>query len=299
VVVASTAAASRARPRQVPARTSGLGKTLLFVAVFMYLVLPMVAVILYSFASSWTANVLPDGYTLRWWGEVFTDDAIVSAFETSIVLATVVAILDVAIVVPAVYWARVRNHRIRFLVEPAAAIPFALPYLVIGFALLQFAGYVAPGLQGTMPLLVLAYVAIAFPFVYWAVDGSMAASGIERLSEAAETCGATPTQIVRRVVLPNIRPGIVSGALLAWATSFGEFAIVQTIARGVYTVPVWSAEQIRSYTGEPGAFNRLAAVTTINFIVLFVLSAIVVYRNQGRSVGLFSRASRREGGTEG
>lgn len=265
-----------------------LGAILLFGGIFVYLTLPMVAVLLYALATRWTAKILPDGLTLQWWASTFSDPAIVDAFRTTIVIATVVAILDIVLVVPAVYWSRVRNRRIRTWVELAAAIPFALPYLVIGFGLLQLAGIVVPALQGTLPLLVLGHTAVAFPFVYWAVDGAMAAADIERLSQAGETCGATPIQIIRGIVLPNIRPGTVSGALLAFATSFGEFAMVQTIARGVYTVPIWSAEAVRSYSGDPGGFNRLAVVTTISFAILFALSAVVVYRSRGQTVRILA-----------
>jgi putative spermidine/putrescine transport system permease protein len=288
----TTVTAANPAPGSVPGRPSPTrwAQRLLFVGLLVYFMLPMVAVLIYSLATRWTAHVLPDGYTLDWWSQVFGDPAVVGAFVTTLILATLTAILDIALVVPAAYWARVRNPRIRPVIELAAAIPFALPYLVIGFALLQFAGVVAPGLQGTFPLLVLGHAAIAFPFLYWAVDGAMAAAGIERLSEAAETCGASPFQIVRRVVLPNITPGIVSGALLAFATSFGEFAMVQTLARGVYTIPIWSAEAIRSYSSQTGSFNRLAAVTMISFVVLFVLSAIVVYWNRGQTVRLLPGA---------
>lgn len=283
----STSHPARSR-RYGPFRS--IGQAALFALVFIYITLPGVAVVLYSLATTWTAHILPDGYTLKWWQQTLTDPSVIGAFGTTIVLATLTAILDIALVVPAAYWSRVRNPRIRFVVETSAAIPFALPYLVIGFGLLQFSGVVAPTLQGTFPLLVLGHTAIAFPFLYWAVDGAMAAAGVERLSEAAETCGASPFQIVRRVVLPNIRPGIVTGGLLAFATSFGEFAMVQTIARGVYTVPIWSAEAIRSYSGEPGAFNELACVTVISFVVLFVLSAVVVYMNRGQTVRLLPGA---------
>lgn len=272
-----------------------IGRALLFGTIAVYLILPMVAVLLYSFATRWSDNILPDGYTLEWWTSTVTNSAVQSAFAVTLLLATLTAILDIALVVPAAYWARVRNPRIRTLIEISAAIPFALPYIVIAFGLLQFSGIVAPSLQGTLPLLVLGHAAIAFPFMYWAVDGSMAASNIEQLSEAAETCGASSWRIILRVVLPNITAGIVSGALLSFATSFGEFAMVQTLARGVYTVPIWSASQIRSYSGEAGAFNRLAAVTVICFVVLFVLSAIVVYRSRGQTVRLLPGVSATEG----
>ncbi len=281
-----------------PNRRAGAGGTArraaeaaLFLGLGLYFAVPMIAVLLYSLATRWTAEVLPEAYTLTWWQSTLADPEILAAFQTTLVLATLTAAVDVALVVPAAYWARVRNPRIRPLVETSAAIPFALPYLVIGFALLQFSGIVAPGLQGTFPLVVLGHCAIAFPFVYWAVDGSMAAAGIERLSEAGETCGAPPWQIVRRIVFPNITPGIVSGSLLAFATSFGEFALTQMVGRGIYTIPIWSASAIRSYSGESGDFNRLAVVTMISFFVLFVLSAIVVYFNRGQAARLLPGAA--------
>ncbi len=286
--------AAAAPPRAARGPFRSAGQLILFLVVFVYITLPGVAVVLYSLATRWTAHVLPDGYTLDWWTATLSDSTVVGAFGTTLVLATLTAVLDIALVVPAAYWSRVRNPRIRTVVELSAAIPFALPYLVIGFGLLQFSGIVAPGLQGTFPLLVLGHTAIAFPFLYWAVDGAMAAAGVERLSEAAETCGASPFQIVRRVIIPNIRTGIVTGGLLAFATSFGEFAMVQTIARGVYTVPIWSAEAIRSYTGESGSFNKLAVVTVLSFLVLFILSAIVVYFNRGQTVRLLPGAGAME-----
>lgn len=285
------AGAVAAAPR--PARSRAAfrpGRVVLFGALLGYIALPMVAVLLYSLATRWTANILPDGYTLDWWRQTLTDPFVVQAFTSTLVLASLTALLDIALVVPAAYWARVHNPRIRPYIELSSAIPFALPYLVIGFGLLQFSGIVAPGLQGTFPLLVLGHAAIAFPFVYWAVDGAMVAADVERLSEAADTCGASPLRTVTRVIIPNIRPGIVSGGLLAFATSFGEFAMVQTVARGVYTIPIWSAEAIRSYSGLSGSFNRLAVVTVVSFAVLFVLSGLVVYFNRGQTVRLLPGA---------
>jgi putative spermidine/putrescine transport system permease protein len=164
-------------------RVGRAGRNLFFGAALVYFCLPMVAVLLYSFATRWTAHVLPDGYTLEWWQ---------ATISTSISLATLTALIDIAVVVPAAYWSRVRNARIRHVVEVAAAVPFALPYVVIAFGLMQFSGVVAPQFQGTFPLLVAGHAAIAFPFVYWAVDGAMAAASIERLSETAEACGASP-----------------------------------------------------------------------------------------------------------
>ncbi|MEA2622221.1 MAG: putative spermidine/putrescine transport system permease protein [Chloroflexota bacterium] len=253
-----------------------VGRGVLFGLILAYLCIPILAVVLYSFATRWSAHVLPDGYTLDWWTTAFADERIGSAFVTSLVLGALTAAIDIVVVVPAVYWARVRNPRIRPVLDLSAAIPFALPFLVIAFALLQFTGIVAPGLQGTFPLLVLGSAAVCFPFVYWAVDGAMAAVSIERIAEAAETCGASPLQIMRRVVLPNIRPGLATGGLLCFATALGEFAIVQILASSVRTVPIWSAEAIRDTTRRAGGLNELAVATTVMFALLLGVSALVV-----------------------
>jgi putative spermidine/putrescine transport system permease protein len=272
------------------ATLSRVAKSLFFGAALFYLCVPMVAVLIYSFSTRWTANVLPDGYTLEWWQQTLSNPRIQSAFSTSVMLATLTAIIDIAVVVPAAYWSRVRNPYIRPVVELAAAIPFALPYIVIAFGLMQFSGIAAPQYQGTFALLVAGHAAIAFPFVYWAVDGAMAAAGIERLSETAEACGASPFQIVRRIVIPNISPGLVTGGLLSFAASFGEFAMAQIIGRSLDTVPLWSAEMIRSYSDTAGSYNRLAVVTLLTFLLLFALSAVVVYWNRGQTVRLLPGA---------
>lgn len=241
-----------------------------------YLVLPIVAIVLYSLATRWTSSIVPAGYTLDHWAAAFADPRLVAAFARSLGLALAAAVLDAILVVPAVYWARVRNPRIRTVLQVSAAIPFALPYLVIAFGILTLYGGnpITAQLNNSLPELVLAHAAICFPFMYWAVDAAMAAAGIERLSEAAETCGASPWQAIRRVIVPNILPGLVSGGILVFATSFGEFAVVQVLIGGSFeTVPLWQADAL--YSTNP-RFDELAASAVATFGLLFVLSSIVV-----------------------
>jgi putative spermidine/putrescine transport system permease protein len=244
------------------------------------MVIPMVAVGLYSVATRWTAQVLPDGYTLDWWAATLADTRAVSSYVTSLVLAVLTALLTVAFVVPATYWARTRNHRIGSLLETIAAIPFALPFLVIAFALHYFAGLAFPSLQGTFLILLAAYVSVTFPFVYWAVDGAMAAVDVAALSQAAETCGASAWTTLRRVIVPNIGPGIAAGAMVAFATGLGEFTIVQILASSVRTMPIWAAERLRDSSPGAGSSSELAVVTTVTFVLLLLVSIAVAYLNR-------------------
>jgi len=270
-----------------------LGQLILFGALAIYLLLPVLAVLLYSLATVWRAHILPDGYTLKHWTNGLDDPRLVAAFLRSVGLGLAVVIVDIAFVVPAAYWARVRNPRIRMLTELAAAIPFALPFIVIAFAILQLVGKVAPHLLGTPWLLLFGHAAIAFPFLYWAVDGAMAAADIARLSEAAETCGAAPLAIIRHVVLPNITSGIATGGILVFATSFGEFALAQILVGARFeTVPLWSVDALGATQGK---FNELAVITFVTFVVLFVISAAAVYWNRAQTIRLLPGARAMEG----
>ncbi len=268
----SMQALRRLRPR------SGLFAGLLLAAVVLYILIPMLAVLLYSLATRWTANVLPDGYTLAHWADGFADARFRTVLGRSLGLAVATAAIDILLVAPACYWQRVRNPRIRPVLETLAAIPFAVPIAVIAFGLLQVSGQVAPSLQGTLWLLVPAHAAVAFSFVYWSVDASMAAAGVVGLTEAARTCGAALWPTLLRVILPNVGPGLASGAILAFGISFNEIALVQILAGDRFeTVPLYTLNLLKSTDAD---FNVLAVMTTVSFVVTLALSVGVVYLNR-------------------
>jgi putative spermidine/putrescine transport system permease protein len=255
-------------------------KYILFTILGMYLALPVIAVILYSLSTRWTSHIFPDGYTLINWQSTITSSRFINVASKSLMLAFTATIVDILLVVPAVYWQRVQNPRIRIYLEIAAAIPFALPFVLIAFGILIFSGIFFPFLQGTFILLVLSIAAVQFPFLYWAVDGAMAAANINRLNEAALTCGATPYEIFRRIIIPNIGSGIATGGMLVFAGAFGEFALVQLLVGNRYeTISLYSYNLI---SGTNADYRVLAVITAISFVVVFIISAITVYINRGK-----------------
>jgi putative spermidine/putrescine transport system permease protein len=258
-----------------------LGRGLFFAAIVLYIAVPMIAVLLYSFAGRWTSNLLPDYYTLQHWTNAFADERMRNALWRTTWMAALVLLLDILVVVPAVYWQRVRNPKIRIIAELSAAIPFVLPFVVIAFGILKLAGREFPELLGRPVIILLSHAAIAFPFLYWAVDGAMAAANVNRLNEAAQTCGATPLQTLRHIILPNISAGLAAGGMLVFATSFGEFALVQILVGARFeNVSLYSLDLLSNTTSQ---VNLLAVLTIIVFFVLFAISIGVVYLNRGRT----------------
>jgi putative spermidine/putrescine transport system permease protein len=270
---------------------------LFYAAVALYVAVPMVAVLLYSFSARWTGSLLPDAYTLDHWRNGLADPRMQVAIWRTVWMGLLVLLLDILIVVPAVYWQRVRNPKIRVAAELAAAIPFVLPFVVIAFGILRLMGRTLPELFGMTwgvqllgsPLIVLlGHAAIAFPFLYWAVDGAMAAADVVKLNEAAATCGATPLQTLRHVVAPNISAGLAAGGMLVFATSFGEFALVQILAGARFeNVSLYSLNLLQNTTSQ---VEKLAVLTVVTFVVLFAISVAVVALNRGRAGGLLPGA---------
>jgi putative spermidine/putrescine transport system permease protein len=263
------------------ARLNRLPQVLLFTGVAIYLLLPLAAIALYSVATRWTAHALPDGYTVAHWQAALTNERLIAALGRTFLLALAVLLLDLALVVPAAFWQRVRNPRIRVLVELAAAIPFVLPFIVIAFGILRLYGIVAPNALGTPWLLWLGQAAIAFPFLYWAVDGALASIGVGEIDEAARVLGANPWQILWLLVVPQIGPGLASGAMLVFALSFGEFALAQILVGARFeTVSLYSLDLLARANAD---FATLAVLTVMTIAILVAVSVTVVSLNRNES----------------
>ncbi|MFZ4640856.1 MAG: ABC transporter permease [Nodosilinea sp.] len=257
-----------------------LGRGLLMGLLVVYLLLPIGAVVLYAFSTRWTAHILPDGYTANHWLQALTDPRLVAVTLRTLGLALLVTLLDILLIVPAVYWQWIHNPRIRPHLELTAAIPFVLPYVVIAFGILTLSGQFVPAVQGTVGLLALGHGVVAFPFFYWAVDNAMAAANVVLLNEAAKTCGASSWRTLSQVILPNISAGIATGSMLVFAVSFNEFALVQILVGARYeTVSLYSLDLL---TGTNADFNKLAVITVFTFLIVFSLSALSVYLNRGQ-----------------
>ena len=197
-------------------------------------------------------------------------------------------LLDIALVVPAVFWQRVRNPQIRVVIELSAAIPFVLPFIVIAFGILRLYGVLAPQWLGTPWLLLLRSRRDRVSISLLGGRRSDGRDRCRRLDEAAQLCGANAWQTLRFVVIPHIGPGIATGGMLVFATSFGEFALAQILVGARFeTVSLYSLDLLARTNSD---FPTLAVLTVLTVVILFAVSVAVVLLDRGQANRLYPGA---------
>ena len=197
---------------------------------------PIVLVVLISFTPDGYLSFPTHGVSLRWYRALLDNDDFTSAFETSVVLGLEAASLAVLLALPVALVAARRGFPGRGLLLALFQAPLMVPAIVLGIALLRF--FTAIGLAGGFAGLLIGHVVIAMPFALRSVLTSVA--GLDAaLEHAAASLGSRGAETFRRVVMPLLLPGIVSGWLLAFITSFDEVTMSVFVASPrVTTLPV-------------------------------------------------------------
>jgi putative spermidine/putrescine transport system permease protein len=241
------------------------------------LVAPTLVVIPMSFSAAETFRFPPDSWSLRWYQELFTSPewtaAILNSLQAGIYTALFATVLGTA---AAFGLARV-SARWRGGVNGFLLSPMIVPHILV--ALVVFAAFLRLGLNGTLIGIILAHTAMALPFVVIAVTARL--QGMDsRLTGVAASLGATPVSAFRRVTLPLVLPGILSGAVLAFVTSLDEVVIALFLqAPGAITLPV---QMFNSVTVQIDPTISAASSLMVVLVSVPVLLAQVVGARRGR-----------------
>ena len=251
--------------------------------VYLFLYVPLVIVVLYSFNDS-RLNAEWVGFTLDWYRKLFGNRDMLQAAANSLVIALVSA--SVATLLGTL--AGVALHRFKLRVLPLLVLtPIAIPELLMGVSLVIF--FIGLNMSLGMLSVTLAHITFSVGFVALVVQARM--SGMdETLTEAARDLGATPWQSFRLVTLPLIMPGIVAGALLAFALSIDDFVVSNFNSGTTVTVPlyIFGAAQ----RGIPVEVN---AVATILFSVTLIAMGLSVVQQRRAERMSAARPQQEEG----
>jgi putative spermidine/putrescine transport system permease protein len=200
---------------------------ILCIGVLLFLLLPILVIIPLSFSSSTFLSYPMPGWSLRWYENLFTSDEWMRATRNSFIVAPLATLLATVLgTLAAVGLARVQFFGKGALMSLLIA-PMVVPVVVVGVSTYLF--FVQIGLADTYLGLVLVHAALGAPFVLTTVIATLQGFN-QNLVRASLGLGAPPITTFFRVTLPIIAPGVISGALFAFATSFDEVVVTLFIA---------------------------------------------------------------------
>ena len=204
-------------------------------------------------------------YSFDAYAVVLGDPRFQASFAYSTVLAVATIVVGTLLVVPTAYWIQLRLPRLRPIVEFITLLPLVIPAIVLVFGYLRI--YNSSSLlpftateRSTDLLLTFSYVTLALPYMYRAVDTGLRAIDVRTLTEAAESLGAGWPTILLRVIFPNVRVAILSGAFLTFAIVIGEFTMASLLDRPAFGPYLQLIGANRAY--EPSALAIIAFIVT-------------------------------------
>ena len=233
-----------------------------------YFALPLVGTLIFSLRAQ---------PMLSAWTDMINDPQVWSTLEYSFVIGVITIIVSVVLLVPTAFWVRLRLPRLRPIVEFVTLLPFVIPPVVLVFGLITTFSRPPLALTGSNlgsdVLLVCAYVILSLPYMYRAVDAGLRTIDIRTLTEASQSLGAGWFTILWRVILPNLRVSILSGAFLTLAIVVGEFTIANFLARPMFATYLQLISGNLAY--------QPAAVALISFGITWAAMGVIALIGRG------------------
>jgi putative spermidine/putrescine transport system permease protein len=208
------------------------------------------------------------GRTGRAWAALVEDEALRESIITSLLLALFTVVLMVVLLVPTMIWVRLRVPRATRVVEFLCLLPLAIPALVIVVGISGVYAWVTYFFGDSALTLTFAYVVLVLPYAYRAVDGALSGINAETLAEAARTLGAGWFTVIVRVIMPNIRSGVLAAAFISVALVLGEYVFASLL--NFDTMPVVIALLGKSDAAVSTAASLAALIFA--FVLLLLLS---------------------------
>ena len=248
-----------------------------FALVVVFLYAPIAVLFVFSFNRGAVPSFPLSGFTLRWYDDFFHNGSMRAALETSAIVAAMSSVVAVTLGILASAALARRGFRGKGLVTALLLSPLVIPFVVLGIAMLLL--FHVLGIQLSILTIAIGHVVISIPYTILVllprlqqIDASLA--------EAAYDLGAGPLRTFRWVTLPLILPAVVSAFLIAFTTSFDEYAVASFLAGPRETFPLFLYSALRF----PSQLPQVIAVAVIVLVVtLVVIVAAEVLRRRAEA----------------
>ena len=270
-------------------KKTSVGSKIILTLTMLFFYLPILYIIVFSFNDSRSLTKF-SGFSLRWYEKMFADSTMMEAVLYTIIIAVIATVVATVVgTITAIGLSKSRKV-VQKMVERINDLPVMNPDIVTAISLLMFFSVLT--VKKGFGTLLIAHIMFCIPYVMLSVTPKLRSLD-PNLIDAAMDLGATPFQALAKVIVPQIKPGIVSGALIAFTMSFDDFVISYfTTGNGVNNI------SILVYTMSKRVNPSINALSTIVILlitlVLGVVNIVPIVREKREKDGKSSRAVSRK-----
>lgn len=264
-----------------------IGSKLIIALTLLFFYLPILYIIVFSFNDSRSLTSF-GGFSLRWYEKMFSDSTMLEAIFYTVAIAVIATVISTVVgTITAIGLSKSRKV-VQKLVEGVNQLPVMNPDIVTAISLLIF--FSALAIKKGFFTMLLAHIMFCIPFVMLSVTPKLRSLD-PNLIDAAMDLGATPMQALTRVIVPQIRPGIVSGALIAFTMSFDDFVISYFVTgNGVQNISILVYAMSKRVNPSINALSTV--VILLITIVLGIINIVPILRERRGKASENRRESR-------
>ena len=244
----------------------------LFALVVVFLYAPIVILLVFSFNNSSVPAFPLSGFTLQWYREFLGNTDLRGALETSAIVAALSSAAAVVLGILAAIALVRREFKAKGPVSALLLSPLVIPYVVFGISLLLL--FHTVGIPRSILTVVIGHVVISLPYTILVLMPRLQQIDVS-LEEAAYDLGASRFRTFRSVTFPLLLPAVVSAYLIAFTTSFDEYAVASFVNGSTQTFPIYLISAFRSP-------HNLPQVIAVAVVVITVSLSVVVVAEVGR-----------------
>lgn len=239
------------------------------------MLLPLLALAINAVSTQWSQTILPTGFTSSWLTEVVYEPRFQAALLRSVVVAGLAIALSIVLIIPAVlvghvYWPALDRWLARLVI-----LPYAVPAVVLVVGYLKIFSVPPLQINGTLWILVFAYVPICFPMLYVSTKNALNGITVKDYLDAGRLTGASDEAIFAKVIIPLILPALLLAVLLNFSILMGEFVYANLLVGGQF-----ETLQIYIYAHRADSGRLSSAMTLLYFCFLLFMTAVTLFIKQ-------------------
>ena len=246
-----------------------LHEKLILLLVMLFFYLPIIYVVIFSFNSSKSLSSFT-GFSLQWYEKMFANRTIMESIWYTVSCAVIATVVSTIVGTVTAIGLSKSNKALREAINQVNNLPMLNPDIVTAIGFMLF--FTSLRIKTGFTTMVLAHIAFCIPYVILSVMPKLRTLD-PNLAEAALDLGCTPLQALVKVIIPQIMPGIISGALIAFSMSFDDFVIsLFTTGPGVNNISIYVYANVKRVNP---TINALSAIIVYVITIVLILVNVV------------------------